>query len=61
MATSQVQTPVVQIDQDALDAWGWVIDFKHYTFAEEEPAELLAKMTESMRDDAILLAPQLIA
>jgi hypothetical protein len=56
----KVQTPVIQMDQDALDAWGWFRDFARYMFAEEEPAELFAKVTESIRDDVIILTPSFL-
>lgn len=51
--------PVPQIDDVALRVWGGARDFERHRDLSSRPADLMQKMTETMREDMQRLAPLL--
>ena len=55
------QNPQPRMDADALWLWGRLRDFERNGILKRKPRELLATMTDSMRDDCLRILPRVIA
>lgn len=55
------KSPVENVDPDALQVWGAILDFERRGILKRKPSELFETMTPSMRKEIARLIPRVIA